>query len=336
MAAAAGDAARPLGGAAADADARSKAAQEARAQAEAEFQKWLARDEGATADTPAPAGGADRGVSPRRGGGGQDGVAVDVKEQVLSVLAEKEARWAQERAEELRSIEAARQCLTLREQKVRSAEKEREELLLRLDDDIKHRSLATEEARHRTIQALEARIRGELHADIEPKLRIAVERELTERVTDEIQTKFQREFEIMCATMKEELDKARQQMETDIEQQLAGKVEARMLPQLKAQAEREVNESMTAHVKETLKTAEKMQLEYKIVVEQRDRLEKELQVCQSVHTHDTLHLNEGIQAEQTRVADLEKELQAARAAMERWEGERELYLTLTAPHLTLP
>ena len=245
-----------------------------------------------------------------------------VRSEALTDIERQQRGLTQKRDEDTREMATLRTQLEEREAQLRQAELEHQCEVLRADDDLKMRSLTTEEARRRTTQAIETRVRAELEAELRPTIRAELEGEVAARVTTEVQSNLQLEFQQMCATARAEVECAREQMHLDITQALEPVIEARLLPLLRMKAESEVQNSIVTQLQDTANAAARMRDELKAVAGDRDRLSDDLVRTTAAFHEEKAALRGALEEECAKAQQLAADLANAVETLQRYEWGR--------------
>ena len=253
-----------------------------------------------------------------------------MRNEVLQDIEQLERQWNEKKTDDIHDIELMRQQVADRETRLRVAEAEHQEEVIRADDDIRRRALTTEEARRRTTQALEQRLRAEILSELAPKLRIDIEKELTERITHEVQADLHKEFQVMCGNVRVEVDHARLQMHAEIEAALLPKVEARLLPDLVAKAEAQVQNSIVTQLQETANSASRLRDELKLVATERDHFADEIQNMTANYKQEMDAASDALFTERQRAQQLATDLASAQEKLNRYEPAKDQYYLATS------
>eukprot|EP00755_Sulcionema_specki_P025704 Sspe_Gene.83919::Locus_55065_Transcript_1_1_Confidence_1.000_Length_1708::g.83919::m.83919 len=251
--------------------------------------------------------------------------AVRMKRKVLEELEEREREWERHKEEELRKMKMKEAQLEEMEERLRRAEREHQAELQQADEELKRRALQTEEARRRTTQALEDRLRKELFAELEPRIRVDLEKELTARITNEVQEELHREFQRMCETMKVEVERARERMEVEMERALEPRVEARLLPVLKARVESETQQSILEQLQEASTATQLLKEELRGALDERDRTADEMEARHQIYQQEVDSLRKELETEKAASRSIASELASATELLHKYEEERKLY-----------
>ena len=251
--------------------------------------------------------------------------AIHMKQSVLTELEQKEKNHSERVQREQQTLDDERMQLASREGRLKVAEAEYQDEVLKCDLDIKRRSLQSEEARRRTTQALEAKLRIELAQELEPQLRLTIEREVTHSVTQKVEADLRIEFNKVCQTMKEEIEAARRKMEIEIEAALTPKIEAALRPVLAAEAEQMIQESIVIQLQETSDAVVRLRNELQLCVDERDRMAADSSTREIELKSEIDRLTAMLIAEQERGQALALDVTTFTERLKSFEQERKLY-----------
>ncbi|KAJ9458994.1 hypothetical protein DIPPA_30849 [Diplonema papillatum] len=248
-----------------------------------------------------------------------------LRDRIVVEMQDRENKWTIAHQQQERALVERERELARKDADLRRALDDYERQVSCTDDEIRRRSLDAEEARRRTTQAIEAKLRKELRAELEMSIKAETEHRLRPEITHEVEARVQIDFQNSCRAMKEELERAKDRMEVEIELALEPQVKQRLLPMLKAQAEAEVHQTLLSRVDEAAAAVTRLRDELAVTTAERDHLSAELGSLQMTHHSDFSAIEAQLLAEQDRAKLLARDVCAASEKLERFEEERRLY-----------
>jgi len=249
----------------------------------------------------------------------------EMRTRLMQEEEKRQSEWNAERDRREKELKELEDQLAERKERLGEKQAELAAEEERRETDLRMRGLENEEARRRTAQALEGKVRAETQRELRHVLTDQVRSDMTARITLEVQSELQKEFEAMCGDTRDKVERDRALMEKEVREEVTKSVQKDLRETLRQRLSGEVERAVAGQLSEVRAASSLLRSELRRALDERDVASAALAAARAGAESVEQRLQSNGAAERDATSEVEAEFNRLQESLSAGEEQRVLY-----------